>query len=200
MNNRFSEIDRLLRHHHTDDPAIVETIVEHCYAIVYGVAISILRNPDDAKDATQDTFLTVMTKLDQYEVGTNFRAWLYTITVNTCRGYLRKRKAQANLTRLLMPLQSLVGRPPDPETSALQMETRHHLWAAVNELDEKHRITVILRMGHGLSVREIAQVLSVREKTVYSRLYDAFRKLRYALDGLIEVESIADLQPSAKQQ
>jgi RNA polymerase sigma-70 factor (ECF subfamily) len=200
MSNPFSEIDRLLRCHHTDDPAIVETMIEHCYAIVFGVAISILRDPDDAKDATQDTFLTVMTKLEQYEVGTNFRAWLYTIAVNTCRGYLRKRKAQANLKRLLMPLQAIAGRPPGPEASALRTETRYHLWAAVNELDERHRITVILRMGHGLSVREIAQVLGIREKTVYSRLYDAFRKLRHELDGLVEVESIADLQPTANQQ
>jgi RNA polymerase sigma-70 factor (ECF subfamily) len=160
------------------------------------VAVSILRDPDEAKDATQDTFLTVMTKLDQYRIGTNFRAWLYTITVNTCRGYLRKRKTRESLTRLLTSVQALVVRPPNPEESTLQRETRSQLWAAVDRLGEKHRVTIILRMVHGLSVQEIAQVLEVREKTVYSRLYDAFRKLRHDLDGQIELESIKHWQPT----
>jgi RNA polymerase sigma-70 factor (ECF subfamily) len=149
------------------------------------VAVSILGDPDEAKDATQDTFVTVMKKLDQYQIGTNFKAWIYTITVNTCRGCLRKRKARASLIRLLAPLHSLVARPPNPEESAVQRETRSQLWAAVDRLGEKHRVTVILRMVHGMSIREIAQVLETREKTVYSRLYDAFRRLRVELDGQI---------------
>jgi DNA-directed RNA polymerase specialized sigma24 family protein len=51
-------------------------------------------------------------------------------------------------------------------------------------------------MVHGLSIREIAQVLETREKTVYSRLYDAFRKLRQELDGQIELEPIKYRQPT----
>ena len=199
MNDHLIDIDRLLCCHHTDDPAIIEAMIERYYAAVYRVAVSILRDPDEAKDATQDSFMIVMEKLDQYTIGTNFKAWLYTITVNTCRGYLRKRKARESLTRLLQPVQALVARPPNPEKSALRKETRSHLWAAVDRLGEKHRITIILRMMHGLSVQEIAQVLGVREKTVYSRLYDAFGKLRHDLDGQIELESIADFQPTTSQ-
>jgi RNA polymerase sigma-70 factor (ECF subfamily) len=195
MSNHFADIDRLLRCHHTDDPAIIEAIIDRYYADVYRVAVSILRDPDEAKDATQDTFLLAMEKLHQYTIGTNFKAWLYTITVNTCRGCLRKRKVRDNLVRLMQPVQALMARPPKPEAAALQNETRSHLWGAVDRLGDKHRLTIVLRMAHGLSVREIAQVLEVREKTVYSRLYEAFRKLRYDLDGQIEVESIADYQP-----
>jgi RNA polymerase sigma-70 factor (ECF subfamily) len=200
MSKQSDDIDRLLRCHHTDDPAIIEEIVQRWYATVYRVAVSILGDPDEAKDATQDTFVTVMKKLDQYQIGTNFRAWIYTITVNTCRGCLRKRKARESLTRLLAPLHSLVARPPDPEESALQRETRSHLWAAVDRLGEKHRVTVILRMVHGMSIQEIAQVLETREKTVYSRLYDAFRRLRVELDGQIEPESIRNWQPTVNRE
>jgi RNA polymerase sigma-70 factor (ECF subfamily) len=141
-----------------------------------------------------------MKKLDQYQVGTNFRAWLYTITANTCRGCLRKRKTRATLTKLLTSVGSLAPRPPNPELSALQRESRSELWAAVERLDEKHRVTVILRMVQGLSVQEIAQVLQTEEKTVYSRLYDAFRKLRRELDGQVEPEAIAQLQPTLSQE
>jgi RNA polymerase sigma-70 factor (ECF subfamily) len=199
MSKHFAEIDRLLRCHHTDDPAIIEEIIHRCYADVHRVAVSILCDPDEAQDATQDTFIILMTKLDQYRVGTNFRAWLYTITVNTCRGYLRKRKTRQALTRLFLSVEALVRRPPNPEQSALQRETGSHLWAAVDRLGDKHRMTVILRMEHGLSVSEIAQVLGVREKTVYSRLYDAFRLLRHDLDGQIELESLKDWQPTVNR-
>jgi RNA polymerase sigma-70 factor (ECF subfamily) len=195
MSNHFADIDSLLCCHHTDDPAIIESIIDCYYAIVYRVAVSILRDPDEAKDATQDTFMLVMENLHRYTIGTHFKAWLYTITVNTCRGYLRKRKVRDNLVRLMQPVQALMARPPNPEAAALRNETRSHLWDAVDRLGEKHRITIILRMAHGLSVREIAQVLGIREKTVYSRLYEGFRKLRYDVKGQIELESIADYQP-----
>ena len=169
MSDNRTEIDRLLRCHHTDDPVIIEEMVTRYYALVYRVAVSILNDPDEAKDATQDTFIRVMTKLDQYRVGTNFKAWLVTVAVNVCRGYQRKRQARASLTRIVTSIQSLVARPPNPEQATLQGETRSQLWAAVDRLGEKHRITVILRMVHGLSIKEIAQVLETREKTVYSR-------------------------------
>ena len=200
MSKQSDDIDRLLRCHHTDDPAIIEEIVQRWYASVYRVAVSILNDPDEAKDTTQDTFIAVMTKLDQYQIGTNFRAWLYTIAVNTCRGYLRKRKTRESLTRILVPIQSLVARPPNPEESALRRETRSHLWAAVDRLSEKHRVTLILRMVHGMSIQEIAQVLETREKTIYSRLYEAFRKLKSELDGQIELETFGSWQPTENQE
>jgi len=189
MNHHPSDINRLL-FHHPNDAAVIEEIVKQYYATMYRVAVSILGDPDEAKDATQDTFIAATTKLDQYQVGTNFKAWLYTIGVNTCRGYLRKRKTRESLTNVLMSIQSFAARPPGPEESVLQDEIRSQLWAQVDKLSEKHRITVILRTMHGLSIREIAQIMQVKEKTVYTRLYDAYRKLRKQLDGKIDYEPI----------
>lgn len=196
MSQHSRDINRLLRCHHTDDPAIIEEMIQQYYAAVYRLAGSMLYDPDEAKDATQDTFIAAMTKLDQYRIGTNFKAWLYTIAVNTCRGYLRKRKRRESLNKVLTAVQSLSARPPSPEESVLQSETRSQLWDAVEQLGEKHRITVVLRMVHGLTIQEIAQVLETKEKTVYSRLYDAFRKLRQQLDGQIELESFNSWQPA----
>jgi RNA polymerase sigma factor (sigma-70 family) len=90
--------------------------------------------------------------------------------------------------------------PPNPEQATLHAEAGSQLWAAVDQLGEKHRVTIILRMVHGLSIREIAQVLETREKTVYSRLYDAFRKLRQELDGQVELEPIQCRQPTLTQK
>jgi RNA polymerase sigma-70 factor (ECF subfamily) len=111
-------------------------------------------------------------------VGTNFKAWIYTIAVNTCRDYLRKRAVRATLSQVWGVIQSLAPRAPDPEAAAIENESRARLWNLVDQLGEKHRLVVILRLGQDLSIREISQILEINEKTVYSRLYEAFRQLR----------------------
>ena len=181
MDNHQSGIDELLRRRHPSDPYVIEEMVRAYRIQVYRLALSILDHPDEADDATQDALIRAATHLDRYQVGTNFRAWIFTIAVNTCRGYLRKRVARANLHKILIPLRSRVSRPVNPEAKVMQHETRTQLWDLVEKLPEKQRLAVILHLAHGLSVAEVAQILSIKPKTVYSRLYAAFRSLRRQL-------------------
>jgi RNA polymerase sigma-70 factor (ECF subfamily) len=60
----------------------------------------------------------------------------------------------------------------------VQAEARSELWELVDNLDEKQREVILLRLAHNLTVSEISQVLDVNEKTVYTRLYTAFTRLR----------------------
>jgi RNA polymerase sigma-70 factor (ECF subfamily) len=160
----------------TDDQ-IVERLVDVFYADLYYLSISILRDADEAEDATQETLIAALTHLHKYQPGTNLKAWLYTIAVNTSRGFLRKRGSQRNLRSRLQGLFSQRERLPTPEHAALQSEQDAMLWGAVNALSEKHRLPVLLRYLHGLRNREIAQILDVNEGTVRSRLHYACRKL-----------------------
>jgi RNA polymerase sigma-70 factor (ECF subfamily) len=181
MDNHQRGIDELLRRHRPSDPYVIEAMVRAYRVQVYRLALSILDHPDEADDATQDTLIRAADHLDSYQVGTNFRAWIFTIAVNTCRGYLRKRVVRANLRKILISLGSLVSRPVDPEAKVMQHETRTQLWDLVEKLPEKQRLAVILHLANDLSVVEVAQILSVNPKTVYSRLYTAFRSLRRQL-------------------
>ena len=181
MDNHQSSIDELLRRRHPSDPYVIEMMVRAYRIPVYRLALSILGHPDDADDATQDALIRAAAHLDSYQVGTNFRAWIFTITVNTCRGDLRKKAARANMRKILISLGSLVSRPVNPEAKVVQNETRTQLWDLVEKLPEKQRLAVILHLAHGLSVAEVAQILSIKPKTVYSRLYAAFRSLRRQL-------------------
>ncbi|MCJ7533977.1 MAG: RNA polymerase sigma factor [Anaerolineales bacterium] len=181
MDNHQSGIDELLRRRHPSDPYVIEEMVRAYRIQVYRLALSILDHPDEADDATQDALIRAATHLDSYQVGTNLRAWIFTIAVNTCRGYLRKRAARANLNKILISLGSLVSRPIDPEAKAVRNETRTQLWDLVEKLPEKQRLAVILYLAHGLSVTEVAKILRIKPKTVYSRLYEAYRRLRRQL-------------------
>jgi RNA polymerase sigma-70 factor, ECF subfamily len=171
-------MDRLIGDYGVDHPAVIEAMVETYSPLVYRLALSILRDPADAQDAAQETFLQAAAALRRYQVGTNFKAWLLQITVNTCRMALRKRAARRTLQQAWETLTRQAPRPPGAEAQVMQAETGAALWALVDTLDEKHRLVVVLRLAHDLPVSEISQALGVNEKTVYTRLYDAFARLR----------------------
>jgi len=172
------DMDRLIGDHGVNDPAVLEAMVVEYGAPVYRLALSILRDPADAQDAAQDTFMQAAAALRRYQVGTNFKAWLLKIAVNNCRMTLRKRAARRALQQAWETLTSLTPRQPGTEAQVVLDETRDELWSIVDGLDEKHRLVVLLRVAHDMTVSEISQVLGLNEKTVYTRLYDAFARLR----------------------
>ncbi len=174
-------IDQLLRSHPVGDLGVDDCVIEQMMAQyadpVYQLALSILDDVEEAKDATQETFLAAANHLGSYQTGTNFRAWLFTIAVNHCRGFLRKRKVQRLLAGALKTAYWLAARPAGPEEAVMQNETRSELKAALERLDEKHRLPVILYYVHEFSTQEVADILGIRLDTVHSRLFHARRKL-----------------------
>lgn len=176
------DVDQLLRTRAVDDPQIIEAMVHLYRAPVYRLARSILNDEQDAEDSVQDAFVKAAFSLHRYQVGTNFKAWLFTIAVNTCRGYLRKRAARASMQRVLETIHSMTPVSHGVESTAERREAQVQLWDLVDRLGEKHRLVVILRLAHDLPVHEISQILDVKEKTVYTRLYDAFGKLRRMIE------------------
>ena len=174
-------LEQLLQRSQVSDPLVVEALVRQYHPLVYRLALSILDDPDEAQDAAQEVFIAAILNLNRYRGESSLKTWLYAIALNTCRGYLRKRKARQALTRTWQSLQSLRARPPTPEESALRSEADAQLWAAVDALDEKHRLPIILRYAHSLSVPEIARILGVNEGTLHSRLHYARRKIEEQL-------------------
>ncbi len=191
-----TDIDRMIGDHGVNDPAVVEAMIAEFSTPIYRLALSILRDPADAQDAAQDTFMQASAALPRYQVGTNFRAWLFTIAVNNCRMILRKRAARRAFQQAWQALTSLASRQGSTEALVVQDETRAELWNIVDSLDEKHRLVVVLRLAHDLTIREISQVLGVNEKTVYTRLYDALARLRAQIRTRPEFAHLRDeVQP-----
>jgi len=176
------DVDTLLDHHTPNDPVVIEAIVHVYYAPIHRLASSFLDDAAEADDAVQETFIKAALNLDHYRTGTNFKAWLYTITVNTCRGILRKRNVRKKLHSLLAMVPYSVFSHQLPEENLIRAETQDTLRAALIRLPEKHRFPILLRFVHGLPISEIALILGVREGTVHSRLHYGIQKLRSQME------------------
>ena len=182
MRQLVIEPDRLLRQGQVDRQLLAQSLLDHYFAPVHRLALSILADEAEADDVAQETFITALRRLDRYDPQTNLKAWLSTIAVNLSRDKLRRRKARQRWSDLWHGAQRHPGeRARDVEDGQLARAATAALWSAVNALDEKHRLPVILRYANGYAVREIAAVLQVPEGTIHSRLHHACRKLAVAL-------------------
>ncbi len=162
------------------DLAAIENFVRAYQQDVYRLALSILDDAPEAEDATQETLLAALRALDSFHGTSSLRTWLYSITVNLCRTRLQRHKRHERLTKILGEILR-VRSTSSVEETAIQEESSEALWRVIHSMDEKHRIPVVLRYYHDLSVAEIARVLQIPEGTVHSRLNTARRQLHDVL-------------------
>jgi RNA polymerase sigma-70 factor (ECF subfamily) len=170
----------------TNPTCLADHLVENHYAYLYRLAASILDDPDDADDAVQETILRALANSQNIPAGQEQRRWLATVAVNHCRDRLRRRKARQTLNGILQSLHLVT----EVETSVEELydnnQDHSEIWEAIQSLDEKHRLPVLLRYVNGMSTNEIALTLKISEGTVYSRLHYAIGKLRKQLGPAFE--------------
>ncbi len=179
------EPSRLISECIAGNEAAIEMLVRQHEADVFRLALSITGDPAEAREITQETFIMALKSLRSYREKGSLKAWLYTITLNLSRSRLRKRKRLERLrTTLAAILRMEAQEQIRPEDAAIQNEKEAAVWSELNKLDERHRIVIVLRYFHDLSVTEIAEILSIREGTIHSRLHNARERLRNALTEL----------------
>ena len=170
----------------------VDQLIREYYAYINRLARSILDDLHEAEDVAQETFIAAHHSLAGFRNESNPKTWLSAIAINACRGRLRKRKVRQVLTNTLQALHLMKNNPASPEQTAIQNETDQSIWKAVDRLDEKHRIPVILRYVHALNVPEIAHMLNLSQGTVHSRLHYARKELHTQLGHLNPHEKVSD--------
>ena len=152
------------------DPEAFEVLYRSTEKAVYALALSILRNPHDAEDIVQETYLKVRAAAHLYVPQGKPLAWLFTITKNLCRDLLRG--------------QSRTEAAPDGADDDLRFSyvsdptDRLVLEAALKALGEEERQVVLLHAASGLKHREIARDLGLPLSTVLSRYSRALKKLQ----------------------
>ncbi len=154
----------------------------------YSLARWLLRHPQDAEDAVQESVLKAYRAFDRH-TGDNTAAWFLAIVRNTCLTLLDRRRGDSKVVMiedaaLASDRQSSPYRtPPAPlqDEAMIAEENRRHVHVALAALPTPLREVVVLREFHELSYREIAEIIGTPIGTVMSRLARAREKLKAAL-------------------
>lgn len=165
---------------------------------IYGAALRLTRNPSEAEDLVQDTFVRAYRFWHTFKTGTSIKAWLFTILRNTFinryhRGN-RHRSARHDLEAQLSSLgsEAAVARTspqlPGPETAVSAGITRDRIHAALESVPEDYRTAVMLADLEGMAYKEIAEIMDCPIGTVMSRIYRGRRLLAKLLrDHAVEL-------------
>lgn len=135
------------------------------------LAMTIVRNPDDAEDALQSALLKAYENLPQLKAPEKFKPWLYRVLVNECCTLLRRRRQHLPYEEWALPP---AAEEPLPEKLAL--------WDAVQQLRMEYRTVILLYYYEGLSVAHVAGILRISPASAKKRL----QRARDALKTILE--------------
>jgi RNA polymerase sigma-70 factor (ECF subfamily) len=160
---------------------------------VYGLALRMVQNGEDARDIAQEAFVKAFGSLASFDVDKPFGAWISKITANLCIDHYRRKRL--SVVSIDAPIESDGGERtrefkderPDPSQTFQHSEEQSRVDTLLASLPEKYRTVVLLRHKEDLSYEEIAEILGMPLGTVKARLHRAHnllkRKLRPGLEG-----------------
>ena len=152
------------------DLAAFDPLVKKYERVLFAVALRLVGDYEDARDATQNAFVRAYESLDRYDPNRKFFSWIYRIAVNECLNLNRGRRPHELLTERV---DTRVG----PLEALERTETRARIDAALKALTFEYREVIVLRHFADLSYEEIAEAVSAPSQTVKSRLFSARQKL-----------------------
>ena len=185
------------------DPASFELIMRRHNQRLYRLTRSLLRDPAEAEDSVQEAYVTAFDKLHSFNGPAGFASWLGRIALNIAYRRLGRRSRVVFLDDFrrdgrqdddvadASPLDTLRTEDSTPEFSAELTELRARLTDAIDRLPPEFRTVFVLVHVEGCALREVADLLSIKEQTVKTRSHRARRRLQAELGA-----AFIDLVPS----
>jgi RNA polymerase sigma-70 factor, ECF subfamily len=164
------------------DEAAWGELVESTYREVYSLCLRILRDPDDAAEATQDAYLKVWRSLKGFRGDAMFTTWLYRVAANTAISKQRSRKRRrARETTGDEDALKVIAASDSTEAAAGARVELAAVEEALAKLPEHYRAAVVLRDVYDMTIEEIAAELKISETAAKVRVHRGRKKLRDAL-------------------
>ncbi|MFZ0748455.1 MAG: RNA polymerase sigma factor [Pyrinomonadaceae bacterium] len=177
-----SSLSLLIERAANGDKAAFEQVMINSEQRVMAMTWRMLGNEADARDASQEVFLRVYKYLGRFRRDQDFFAWLYGITVNVCRDFLKKR--QNHTSRFVSfgedagVAYEVADEHADAEQALVQTQQHELIGKAMGTLPFKERASIVLRDVEGLSTDEVARIMKSSATTVRSQISSARKKIR----------------------
>lgn len=194
----------------TGDREAFRTLVERYQGRAYRLALRVMRDEEQARDAVQEAFLKAFVRLDRFEGRSSFYTWLYRLVMNQCLDMRRRDRSDRQVgmsdsetlewmveTRGALGAGEGRAHEEGPGEHLERIELRRAVARAIDQLPDGARETLVLREVEGLSYAEIAEILAIPKGTVMSRLHYARRRVQLVLEQTGAVESGAAPEPPA---
>jgi len=132
--------------------------------------------PDLFEDATQEVFIKIYKNIHTFSGKSSLDTWVYKVTLNTCLNYLRKNKQRNNESDISDKKISSI------ETEGVDPFKRLMIQDAINTLNEKHKSVFTLFFIMEVTIKEIAEILQIKEGTVKSRIHNSKKEIKNYLE------------------
>lgn len=176
--------EQLVRKAQEENDRAFGQLVERYESKVYSLALKMLRNPEDAEDVLQDTFLRAYRGIKSFKGNSTFSTWVYRITANSALMRLRKKQLPTvsidDADEREAPI-NIADWAPGPAEQLLSQETQRAMNEAIEALPAEFRQVFVLRDIEELSNSEVADILDLSVAAVKSRLHRARLKVRNRL-------------------
>ena len=163
---------------------------------IYALAYRVIGREDEARDVCQEAFLRAFRALPGFKGQAKFSSWLYRITLNLCRDWIRRQR-RAPVSQMPEDVDILeAAAAREPSESIEDLVARRELSAVVEKamalLPEEQRTAIILKEYHGMTFQEIADLQGCPLSTVKTRLYQGLTVLRRQLErnGQLQAEMV----------
>lgn len=185
--------DELLDRLRAGDATAFDDLVTRYERRVFAIAFRICRHHDDARDVTQDVFVTALRALSRFRGESRLSTWLHRVTVNAALDLVRRRSRREGPS-----VEEMSDHPteePGPEAKAIGSVRAREVHRALGRLAADQRAVIVLHDLQDLDYSEVAAALDVPVGTVKSRLHRARLSLARELGHLKETEPSGDAGP-----
>jgi len=162
-----------------------ETLIREHQKKVYNIALRMTKNPEDAQELAQDTFVRAFIAIKKFRCEASFSTWLYRIAMNVCTDFLRKRNKAVVISMEQGAVGSENEQPiqlpedgPGPDELTEKRQLKKLVRKAMDALSAEHRQVLVLRDLMDMSYKDIADTLNMSEGTIKSRINRAREGLK----------------------